>query len=440
MNKKRRRKRKYIKYKIYAFAGTLAFFALLALLIPLRPKESEIEKRTLAKFPKPSIATLWNGEFFEGVNMWYADTFPLRDWLIARNMGIHSVYGIQKNQLYGSMQASAEPSAKTEEAETESEETERQDKTRKDGTKQREIKQIQEQFGAVYIAEDTAFSLFGYNPDATEGYIDAVNTLAGRVGDDVKIYNMVVPISSGVYLDAELQEELGSSDQKEATRYIYDNLDAKVTAVDVFATLENHNDEYLYFRSDHHWTALGAYYAYCEFMDIKGMKPTPVDSYETMTFDNFLGTMYSYCNQAPALREHPDTVTAYIPLATNDMKIQDTNGTIMDYKIITDVTDWNSAAKYNCFIGSDQPYGEIHNPQKSDGSSCLVIKESYGNAFVPFLVDNYEYVYVVDYRFYPSGVTGLINEKGIKDVLFLNNVMATSTDTLVANIKELVSY
>ena len=169
------------------------------------------------------------------------------------------------------------------------------------------------------------------------------------------------------------------------------------------------------------------------------MKPTPIDSYETMTFDNFLGTMYPYCNQAPALGNNPESVTAYIPLATNDMQFLDKNGTTMDYKVITDVSGWNSASKYNCFIGSDQPLAWIHNPKKSDGSSCLVVKESYGNAFVPFLVDHYEYVYVVDYRFYPKSLTELIAEKEIKNVLFLNNVMATSTDTLVPSLLALVN-
>ena len=439
---RRKRKRKYVRQKIYVFASVLLFFALTALIIPLRPKESAVEKRTLAKFPKPTLETVWNGEFFESMNTRYADTFPFRDWLISRNMKFRSAYGIQTKQIYGSMQASAGDSETKDKKEKDAEESadEKQDKTLKDGTKQRAIGQIQEQFGAVYLAEDTAFSLFGFSQEVTDEYVKAVNTLAGKVDEEVKVYDMVVPISSGVYLDPKLQKELGSNDQKEAVQYIYDHLDDKVTTVDAFATLENHNDEYLYFRSDHHWTALGAYYAYCEFMDVQDMKPTPIDSYETMTFDNFLGTMYSYCNQAPALGNNPDSVTAYIPLATNEMQFLDKNGTTMDYKVITDVSGWNSASKYNCFIGSDQPLAWIQNPDKSDGSSCLVIKESYGNAFVPFLVDHYEYVYVVDYRFYPNSLTELIKEKEIKNILFLNNVMATSTDTLIPSLTELVNY
>lgn len=292
----------------------------------------------------------------------------------------------------------------------------------------------------MYVAENTAFGLYGFNQKGVDKYVEALNTLANKVDEDVKIYDMVVPISSGVYLDAKLQKELGSSDQREAIQYICDKLDKKITPVDVFATLEDHNDEYLYFRTDHHWTALGAYYAYREFMKEKDIKPTPIDSYETKTFDNFLGTMYSYCNQSAALGETPDTVTAYIPLATNDMTYTDRKGNTVDYEIISDVSEWNAASKYNCFIGGDQPISEIHNPEKSDGSSCLVVKESFGNAFVPFLVDHYEYVYVVDYRYYPSGLTALITEKEIQDVLFLNNISAASADKLVANVAEIINY
>lgn len=130
--RRKKKVRKYIKFKIYAFAGVLFFFALIALIIPLRPKESDVEKRKLEKFPKPTLETIWNGEFFEGVNLWYADTFPLRDRLISGNMKIHSAYGMQKNQIYGSTQAFA---SAPDEKEKEKEEDKTQDKKLKDGKK-----------------------------------------------------------------------------------------------------------------------------------------------------------------------------------------------------------------------------------------------------------------------------------------------------------------
>ena len=254
------------------------------------------------------------------------------------------------------------------------------------------------------------------------------------------VYDIVVPISTGIYLDEKLQEELGCSDEQAAIQYIYDNMDKKVVTIDAFTALKNHSDEYLYFRTDHHWTALGAYYAYSQLMKEKGITPTSLGEYETMVFDDFIGTLYAASNQTPSLAENPDVVTAYIPLATNKMTYTDVDGNVVDYDIIYDVSDWNSDSKYNCFIAGDQPFEEIHNPNMNDGSSCVVIKESFGNAFVPFLVDHYENVYVVDYRYYPEGLTTLIQERNIKDVIFINNISAATTSSLVSNITEIVNY
>ena len=175
-------------------------------------------------------------------------------------------------------------------------------------------------------------------------------------------------------------------------------------------------------------------------MKEKGITPTSLGKYETMVFDNFIGSLYSASNQAPSLADNPDVITAYIPLATNRMTYTDVDGNTFDYDIIYDVSDWDSGSKYNCFIAGDQPLEEIHNPNMSDGSSCVVIKESFGNAFVPFLVDHYETVYVVDYRYYPEGLTALIRDKGIKDVIFINNISAATTSSLVSNIEEIVNY
>ena len=72
----------------------------------------------------------------------------------------------------------------------------------------------------------------------------------------------------------------------------------------------------------------------------------------------------------------------------------------------------------------DNPYTVIENPDLTDGSACIVVKESFGNAFVPFLVDHYQTVYVVDYRYYTGSITALARSKGVSDVLFVNNLSA----------------
>lgn len=462
MEKKRKRRKKkdykYTKYKIYVFSVVLMLMAVVALIIPLRPRESAVEKRTLTKFPAFSVDSFLNGEFLNGVSTWYADTFPFRETLLAGNTRYRMLYGIQNNQIYGSIQAADAVPAKRinltdiilpdiqremeslQDAMREVMATQQAADAANGGVKRREITSVPEQVGSVYVADDTAFSLYGFTQEAANQYIDAVSALANKVDSDVTVYDIVVPISTGIYLDEALQKELGCSDEQEAIQYIYNNMDDKVVTVDAFTTLKSHSDEYLYFRTDHHWTALGAYYTYCQLMKEKGITPTSLGKYETMVFDNFIGSLYSASNQAPSLADNPDVITAYIPLATNRMTYTDVDGNTFDYDIIYDVSDWDSGSKYNCFIAGDQPLEEIHNPNMSDGSSCVVIKESFGNAFVPFLVDHYETVYVVDYRYYPEGLTALIRDKGIKDVIFINNISAATTSSLVSNIEEIVNY
>ncbi|MCR1918704.1 DHHW family protein [Frisingicoccus caecimuris] len=447
-----------MKYKIYVFSAVLMLMAIIALIIPLRPKESKVEKRTLTKFPAFSVQSFLNGEFLNGVSTWYADTFPFREALLTGNTRYRGLYGIQDNQIHGSIQTADEVPAKRislmdivlpniqqemdslQESIKERIETQRAADAANGGAKRRQITNVPEQVGSVYVADDTAFSLYGFTQEAANQYIDAVSALANKVSSDVTVYDIVVPISTGIYLDEKLQEELGCSDEQAAIQYIYDNMDKKVVTIDAFTALKNHSDEYLYFRTDHHWTALGAYYAYSQLMKEKGITPTSLGEYETMVFDDFIGTLYAASNQTPSLAENPDVVTAYIPLATNKMTYTDVDGNVVDYDIIYDVSDWNSDSKYNCFIAGDQPFEEIHNPNMNDGSSCVVIKESFGNAFVPFLVDHYENVYVVDYRYYPEGLTTLIQERNIKDVIFINNISAATTSSLVSNIMEIVNY
>ena len=113
-------------------------------------------------------------------------------------------------------------------------------------------------------------------------------------------------------------------------------------------------------------------------------------------------------------------------MGTNDEIVTDADGSSYQLHVINDMTDASAGSKYSAFIGGDSAFVEIHNPQITDGSSCVMIKESYGNAFVPFLVDHYQDVYVVDYRYYMGNLTDFIVSRSIKDVLFLNNSDALS--------------
>ena len=220
-----------------------------------------------------------------------------------------------------------------------------------------------------------------------------------------------------------------------------------ITAVEVYDTLREHNDEYLYFRTDHHWTALGAYYSYVKFCEAAGLTPYSLNDRQEYRFEGFLGTLYAEAGSPAQLGNTPDTVHAWVPNGTNDIYITDKTGNRLRYRgglVRTDTDTFyaNAASKYNCFIMGDHPLSEIHNETITDGSSIVVVKESFGNALVPFLVDHYEYVYVVDYRYF-TNTTGkslqeFVAEKNVDTVLFVNNLTATSTTQRLYEIEKLL--
>ena len=110
------------------------------------------------------------------------------------------------------------------------------------------------------------------------------------------------------------------------------------------------------------------------------------------------------------------------------MTYYDKNDNAVKWNVIYDVSGWKPATKYSAFIGGDNPWAQITNPELNDGSACVVIKESYGNAFVPFLVDHYQNVYVIDYRYFKGKLSNFVAEHGIQDVIYINNIMATGTN------------
>lgn len=286
------------------------------------------------------------------------------------------------------------------------------------------IKDMPEVAGTILVVDGRGFETYYFIQKNADDYAAMLNAVRSKLPDDVNLFDMVIPNSFGVCLDDSVQQSVGASNQRDTINYIYSQLGSGVTPVSIFDTLRKHDSEYIYFNTDHHWTALGAYYAYVEFCKAKGIQPHDLSDFEERDFDGFLGSFYAYSGQSQELAANPDTVKAYVPISTNDMTYTSMDGKTISWSVIQDVTSYPADVKYSTFIGGDEPYSVIDNPEISDGNSCLVIKESYGNAFVPFLVDHYDKVFVCDYRYYKGNLTQLVRDRGIRDVLFLNNTEA----------------
>lgn len=282
------------------------------------------------------------------------------------------------------------------------------------------------QSGGVYVVGSAGYEMYNYVGSLAEKYQSTVNAVADSLSGVSQVYAMAIPLSSGITLPDELFSDIPGSDQAQAEKDILAGMGQNVKTIPLHDVMMSHRTEYIYFRTDHHWTALGAYYAYVQFCTAKGITPHNLSDYEVSQFPGFLGSFYNDGGKPDAMKNDPDTVNAYHPVsATASMKYGDNeNSTLTGGQVIFDESTASASLKYGTFIMGDNPFTVIENPEVSNGESCIVVKESFGNAFVPFLVDHYQAVYVVDYRYYSGSITQLARDKGVKDVLFVNNLSA----------------
>lgn len=445
--------RKYHNLGIILFAGVMLLGAFLGLLFFARPKTSEKEKRSLAKYPSFTMKTFLNGEYFSDVSTWYSDTYPFRDALVSADQKLKGLYGIEsKTMMVGEEKQADEipdindnteavtetTTAATTEAATEN--TEAGATTEATTEKVREVdppdskgmdEEIQNQIQQnLYVKGDAAYSVYYFGKENCTNYVAALNNVAAELKGQTTVYNILVPNNSGVMLSEDELSKLAGSDQEQAIDYYYSIESDDVKTVDTIKTLREHNDEYLYFRTDHHWTQLAAYYVYQNFCKVKGIEAHDLSYYDKKEFKNFLGTFYSTLGNSN-MEANPDTVDAYVPKGTNDMTFWDTDGKEWNWNVIYDVDSWASSSKYMTFIGGDRPMEVIENPQIKDGSSCVVLKKSYGNCFVPFLVDHYQTVYVLDYRYTTVNVLDFVKEKQADDLIIINNITIIGSTSVV---------
>ena len=302
-----------------------------------------------------------------------------------------------------------------------------------------EVQGDEERYDAVYRVGDTGYEMYTYVESTAKKYADNINAIADAVEGTATVYMLPAPLSSGITLPDALYGKDIFSDQKAAEDGIIGFMNDNVVSVPLNKAMMAHRGEYIYFRTDHHWTATGAYYAYAEFCKAAGKTANPLEGYKTQEFPGFLGTFYRDTNESSHLGDNPDTVVAYHPLSADaTLDYTDKNGQVIRWPIIYDQSSAPASYKYGTFVGGDQPYTIIKNPALTDGSSCVVVKESFGNAFVPFLVDHYETVHVIDYRYWEGSVSDFVKTNGVDDVLFVNNLSAIRSSVLVGYLHDIL--
>ncbi len=414
-------------WAVRIFFIVLFVAAVISFIIPLRPQFSQVENRKLTEFPKFTFSTLFSGEYFVGIDNWYSDTFPAREFFTKLNTDFSTLFGKSDVIVHGNVE-------KGDKIPEQNGNNEQETPPAQEEKPQQPQELPTETIGALLINGDTAYEYYSFIQDRADMYSAAITRAGYLMNGKAAVYDIVVPTSMEITIPKKVLASVNTSDQRAAINYIYSGIIGPARKVDVYKTLKKHKDEYIYFRTDHHWTSLGAYYAYQEFMKAKGAEPTTLSDYIRHEFTPFLGSFYNSSGKHPNLAANPDTVIAYESPITNSISIL-SDGGWFSQKVISDMTGTPAGNVYSTFIRGDNPLSVITNPHLTDNSACIVVKESYGNAFVPFLIAHYQNVYVIDYRYIskvdPRGLVGFQADTGASDIIFINNISATRSKSLV---------
>ncbi len=402
----------------------LLFTGGIASLAMKKDKVSAMENRKLASFPKYSDSTLWSGKFFRQLNEYYADNFPLRDKWINVSDKFKNSLGFQTSEIkvYDNINN------------PEANETTDTSKTNlisdgplpDDGV-------IGEKKKGVFVFKNRAFEMFGGGPGMGKAYADVINSYNKLLSPGVQIYNLIIPVA----LEFEITEKYAKMQKpnRPAIENIYNSEDDNIKKVWAIDEIRKHRTEYIYFNTDHHWTSLGAYYAYKAFCVQAGLVPVNIDTVSSKVKPSFLGSLYRLTKDA-SLKNNPDSVRYYLFKDSVDFYI---GSSAIGY--------WNKSKmygegasgpnSYSVFLQGDLPIVKMETQHKN-GRKIAVVKESYGNAFACYLINNYEKVIVVDQRYYNGDFLKMLKAEGINELLFINNIFAAHTPFHIDKIKGLM--
>jgi len=285
------------------------------------------------------------------------------------------------------------------------------------------------------VTADQPFSIdLHYDPDvifhgsfyvdgaSVSRYLEVLNSLRARLPETVRVFSLLAP-SHVEFLDEKYSA--GVFGQREPIRRIYDKLSG-VIPVDAYSSIAQRVCcEYLYYRTDHHWTALGAYYAYLAFAEAAGFDPITIYDYTEFAIPGFLG-LYVSDTPGNAVLNSPDT--------------------LYYYKLDKDITfsrslfsipgDRNSAT-YRIFLGGDVASIDFTSSNKN-GRTLVVIKDSYANAFVPWVAPHYERIVILDQRHFYGKASEFLGDTPDADILILSSANAPSYPDFVEGVARIV--
>ena len=361
---------------MFAFALIILIFAA-ANLIHRDRDVSESENRKLAQRPKFSVAAVLDGSYFSDVTAWFNDQFVGRDGWITWNLRGQKLIGRRET-------------------------------------------------GDVYLGRKGYLlkKPVAMNPETVDPKLESIRDFASAY-PNVKMYFTLAPSAATILTD-KTPRNAPITDQLAQIQTIYNQL-GTVTPLDITTTLQRHKDEYIYYKTDHHWTSLGARYAFEAIalnMDISAVSEYDIHTVST----TFQGTQSSESGD----HSSEDTVQIYTPKADINYYVsypstQEKSASMYKRECL------NVKDHYTVFFGGNYPIVEIYTTANT-GRNLLVFKDSYANCFMQFLTPYFDKIIMIDPRYYYDDLTSVITTQGISDILFLYSADTFMEDTSLTDV------
>ena len=363
---------KYSKFLTGLFCAFIGGMLLVSTVLPDR-EMSETENRYLQQAPTLSLGNITNGTFMSQAEDYTADQIVGRDLWVALKAWCERLSGKQENN------------------------------------------------GVYFGKADTLLNRVNDpDPDDLQTRLDYVDALVGNVS--VPVYFGLIPSSSAVWADR-LPDGAPTADELSYIQQMYFATGA--ATVDLAGPLTAHKGEDIYYRTDHHWTSLGAFYGANAIFEALGLEPLELSDYEKTTVtDQFYGTIYS---TSGVRWVRPDSIDTYIPAdgvhVTSWFGAQPSEGSLyVDHYL--SVKD-----KYSYFLGGQQqPLCVIESDKAPDGPKVLIIRDSYSDSLAPFLTERFSEVHLFDPRNNLTSVKDYVAQNGIDSVIVLYSFQNFATD------------
>lgn len=381
--KKRKVKRNNRALNILTSLMFIGFISIVIIFNILKVDEtfSEEENRTLATMPKFTIKSFLSGDFTKEYTNYVEDNFAGKKGFVSIKSNLEKLEG-------------------------------------------------KDESNSIFIGKDgQLFEKFiEASQEETDAKIAAINSFYERYSN-LNMSFILTPTATKV-LEEKLPKYAPNDDELDYINKVFSGLNDNIITINPYEALNQNKDDYLFYKTDHHWTSKGAYIAYTVMCEKLGLTPKSIDDFDIVNVTNsFYGSLSSKIGTKGKVS---DSIDVYIPkesdFVVNYVSEQIKSTSLFDSEYL------DKKDKYCVFSGGNHALINIKtlgDPNKK----LLIIKDSYANCFLPFLTSHYGEINVVDLRYYYDDLDKLIENKEITDVLFLYNSNTFNSDDSILNIE-----